>query len=250
MRLLEKFLDKIRKGASEYGYTCDGCGDEIFSYPSERLCKSCQGKIKQNDGHVCDKCGRATKTDGVCLDCKSHMPKFSVGVSPFVYQGYVAALLNRLKNGDRYLSFYFGEALAKAYLQKFPAEKQESVLVIGVPLTAEKQRARGYNQADEIIKSFLPCLQAAGVNAEHDSELLQKRREAPPQKTLSKAERMKNVEGLFHVHKRKECRGKIIVLVDDIMTTGATGSECAKLLISAGAKEVRFVTCASLTERS
>ena len=116
MRLLEKFLDKIRKGASEYGYTCDGCGDEIFSYPSERLCKGCQGKIKQNDGHVCDKCGRAAKTDGVCLDCKGNLPNFTRGFAPFVYRNEAAALVNRMKNGNPRLALYFGGRPATADL--------------------------------------------------------------------------------------------------------------------------------------
>ena len=248
MKLIEKWLDGIRKQASGYGYTCDGCGDEVFSYPQNRLCESCQRRIINNDKNTCSKCGRAAKTAGVCLDCKSHLPKFSVGQSAFVYEGYVCSLLNRLKNGDRYLSYYFGEALAEKYLQTFSV--QGEVVIVCVPLTKEKRKERGYNQAEEIVKALLPCLQQRGVVAEYDGDILQKRREASSQKLLTRAERIQNVAGLFHVHKRKACQGKIILLVDDIMTTGATGSECAKLLLSAGAKEVRFLTCAALAERS
>ena len=248
MGVLERFLEKIRKGASAYGFTCDGCGEEIFAYPQIRLCENCNRKIVKNEKITCDKCGRSAKTKGVCLDCKSHLPKFSSGLSSFVYQGYICSLLNRMKNGDRYLSYFFGEELAKSYLRRF--SDKEDVLVLCVPLTKEKQRIRGYNQAEEIVKALLPCLEHAGIRAEYDSEILQKRREAPSQKTLTKAERIKNVEGLFHVHKRTACKDKIILLIDDIMTTGATGSECAKLLLSAGAKEVRFLTCASLEEHS
>ena len=248
MKLLEKIFEKLRENASEHSCTCDGCGDEIFTYPRDRLCESCYGRIIKNEKLTCEKCGRATKTVGVCLDCKSQLPRFSVGVSAFVYKGYVCSLLNRLKNGDRYLSYFFGEALAEKYLQRF--QDCADVIVVCVPLTKEKQKLRGYNQAEEIVKTFLPCVEKAGIRIEYDGEILQKRREALSQKSLTKAERMKNVEGLFHVHKRTACKDKIIVLIDDIMTTGATGSECAKLLLGAGAKEVRFLSCASLKERS
>ena len=248
MKLIEKLFEKLRKNASKYGCTCDGCADEIFTYPHDRLCESCYGRILKNEKFSCEKCGRATKTVGVCLDCKSQLPKFSVGASAFVYKGYICSLLNRLKNGDRYLAYFFGEALAEKYLQRF--EDNADVLIVCVPLTKEKQKLRGYNQAEEIVKAFLPRLENAGIRAEYDNEILQKRKEALLQKSLTKAERMKNVEGLFHVHKRTACKDRIIVLIDDIMTTGATGSECAKALLSAGAKEVRFLTCASLEERS
>lgn len=250
MGVLDKFLDGVRRRASEYGYTCDGCENEIFVYPDERLCQECDKKIIKNDKITCVKCGRAAKTTGVCLDCKSRLPKFTVGLSAFVYEGYVCSLLNRLKNGDRYLSFYFGERLAKYYLQKFPNLQQENLLVVCVPLTNQKHAQRGYNQSQEIAKAFVAYLAKHELTVPFDKDVLQKRRDAPPQKTLSKAERFQNVQGLFHVHKRKACRDKTVILIDDILTTGATGSECANLLLSAGAKQVHFLACASLQERS
>ena len=89
-----------------------------------------------------------------------------------------------------------------------------------------------------------------GILVDLDLEILQKRREGAPQKRMDFHERKQNVAGAYHVHKRKECRDRVIVLIDDIMTTGATGSACAELLYGAGAKEVIFLVAAALPERT
>ena len=68
------------------------------------------------------------------------------------------------------------------------------------------------------------------------------------QKELHLNERAKNVRGAYHIARRKEVKGKVILLVDDMMTTGATGDECAQILLRAGAKVVLFCTAASKEE--
>lgn len=92
-------------------------------------------------------------------------------------------------------------------------------------------------------------MQAAGVAVRLDAELLEKRRETELQKQKTRRERAENVHGAYHVKKRKECKDKTIVLVDDILTTGATGSECARLLLSAKASKVIFLVAAALPEQ-
>ena len=112
MRFLERGLDAYRKLRSKRGYTCDDCGREIFSYPTERLCEGCLSLLEKNDKSVCPKCGRKTLAEGVCLDCKRRVPPFARGMSAFVYGGEAARLINRLKNGERFLSRFFGERMA------------------------------------------------------------------------------------------------------------------------------------------
>ena len=120
--------------------------------------------------------------------------------------------------------------------------------MIPVPLTEERKRERGFNQAEELTETLCKRLRESGYQAELDTELLQKTRETLQQKHMGYKERQENVAGAYHVHKRKECKGRTIVLVDDIMTTGATGSECAARLFGAGAEEVIFLVAASLPE--
>ena len=109
---LQKLHKKIRFRLNETGYTCDHCGAEVFSYPKERLCLACEEKLEKNDGFACKKCGRKTATEGVCLTCKSALPSFSVGYSPFIYRGETALLVNRMKNSTPRLACYFGEKMA------------------------------------------------------------------------------------------------------------------------------------------
>ena len=236
------FGDRIRALFARFGYTCDGCGGEVFDYPNRRLCADCEAAMERNDGKTCEKCGRKTRSEGVCLACKGNLPHFGKALSPFVYEGVAASLVNRLKNGDRYLANLFSEELA-AKISK--TEQVEGALVTCVPLTEEKLRFRGYNQADELAK-----LVAEKLGLEYDEEILIKTKETPPQKNTTGEERRENVSGAYRVVKRKTVRGKTIYLIDDIMTTGATGSECARVLKNAGAKEVVFLTVCSLKERS
>ena len=107
--------EKIRGYYKGHGYTCDACGGEVFDYPTHRFCVNCEGKLFQNVGKICPKCGRRTLAAGVCLACKSHTPSFTFGYSPFVYRAETAALVNRMKNGAPVLSFYFSEKMAEYF---------------------------------------------------------------------------------------------------------------------------------------
>ncbi len=267
MGFIQKLLEKVRDKASQHGYVCDACGAEVFEYPTKRLCASCEEAMRKNDKLRCNKCGRRTRAEGVCLTCKRDMPSFTQGISPFVYRAETASLINRIKNGTPRLAYYFGERMAESLLAEMQRQKsafdggryalnedeyqksRENPLVIPVPLTEKKEKIRGYNQAAELARVVARSLQQAGVDAELDTELLQKRRETQQQKQSSFQARRDNVEGAYHVHKRKACKGRTIILVDDIMTTGATGSECASRLLGAGAKEVLLVVAAALPEQ-
>lgn len=245
MKAISKWLEKYRLAAGKRGYTCDACGREVFSYPYPRLCSDCLGAIKRNEGNRCSKCGRQAATEGVCLECKRVPPAFSRGFSPFAYEGKTALLLNRLKNGQRWLSSFFGEEMAAEW--KSYAEKRDSTdkpLIIPVPMTETRIRSRGYNQSAELAKSI-----AAVLGTDADEGVLIKNRETLPQKGLRRVERRENVSGAYRSENKGACKGRTILLIDDLMTTGATGSECARVLTKSGAKEVFFFTAASLPER-
>ncbi len=180
------------------------------------------------------------------MDCKSHMPQFTKGFSPFVYKGEASRLVNRMKNGEPRLAAYFGERMAERFLSD--CVERGEVTVLAVPMTREKKIDRGYNQAERLAESVCKRLNERGMSATTDFEVLEKRRETSAQKQMTRRERMENVQGAFHVHKRKACEGKMLLLVDDILTTGATGSECAERLMKAGAKAVYFLTAVALPE--
>ena len=113
-----------------------------------------------------------------------------------------------------------------------------------MPLTKEKLRARGYNQSKELVESL-----AELTGYESHTSLLE-RRKSNEQKELSLRERPKNIAGAFRVTDRKFCKGKDLLIVDDILTTGATLSELSSLLLRAGASSVYVLTVSAVPDRS
>ncbi len=239
-------FDRLRRWLLKRGYACDNCGAELFDYPAHRLCERCEeGLLRVKN--PCPKCGRALVSQGTCLNCKSVRPRYDKGMAPFSYKGEAARFVNRMKNGYPRLAAYLGEQMARELL-KTEREFSSPLLLVPVPLTAKRRRERGYNQAERLAEGVREYLTERGVEVELDFGVLTKERETKLQKQMSRREREENVGGAFLVRKRKTCRGRIVVLVDDICTTGATGSECAKKLRSAGAERVYFLTAAILPE--
>ena len=249
MRLLKDFAKKIREYFSDKGYSCDVCGRELFDYPSQRLCDDCREQLFVNDEKPCPRCGRRTVSGGVCMNCKRDLPKFHLGISPFVYMGKTAEVANLVKNGNRKLVYFFAAEMAKRLQDTLSNEELSTPLLLcGVPLFATREAERGYNQANELAEQVCVELKKAGILAEYVDDVLTKTKETAAQKRRSYKERKENVAGAFHVHRRALCKDRTVVLVDDIMTTGATGNECAARLLGAGAKRVVFLTAASLPE--
>ncbi len=249
--VLARWIEKLREKSASRGYTCDACGVELFDYPTHRLCDDCQALHVKNNKNVCPKCGRKLIANGICLTCKNDPPAFTQAFSPFVYEGALAGLINRLKSGNRRLAYYFAERMTEYLLATPIAEnlRDTPLLVLAVPLTEQRQNKRGYNQAQALAKIVAKKLNERGMYATNDDEVLTKTRETGVQKDLSSKQRAQNAKGAYHVHKRTACKGKTVLLIDDILTTGATGSECARILQLAGASAVYLLTIASRAEQ-
>ena len=112
-------------------------------------------------------------------------------------------------------------------------------LIVPVPLHARRARERGFNQAGVLARE-LGKLRGIPV----ETGVLRKVRNAPPQTSLERAGRRTSVRGAYRAARPERVRGRTVLLVDDVYTTGSTLRECAAVLAAAGAKEIRAVTVA------
>jgi ComF family protein len=153
-----------------------------------------------------------------------------------IYEGPLREAIHRLKfDGCETLGRSLGRWLARS----LPGEVAEADLVAPVPLHPRRARERGYNQAAILSGSL-----AKATRRPHLSALLIKRTPTHPQTGLGRRERRRNLRGTFSLAPRAVLRGRRILLVDDIYTTGCTVEECARVLRRAGARSVRVVTLA------
>lgn len=227
----------IFKGIFEFMYpsnfTCDICGIEIFS--GDNLCEKCRDTVTVNNGLTCPVCGRKTPSAGLCFECKDRPPLYDKAVSPFVYEGGTQKLMQKFKGGAGFLRGYFSRAMyAKC------GGFKDADAVCFVPMTRYAENSRGFNQSEllaaELAKMLkLPLLKKAVIKVKRSS----------PQKSLTRQEREENLKACFKADK-DEVEGKTLLLVDDVLTTGATADAVTKELKKCGAKKVYLVTAASV----
>lgn len=183
----------------------------------------------------------------LCRDCRVDQPEYCYGkkkiphvsdlTAVWMYQGLVAESVKRYKFGKaRHYATAYGQLLAMRVVRDFP----QADLITWVPISAKRLRKRGFDQVELLAKAAGPEL---GIPAE---KLLDKFRDNRANSSLkTPAERRANVLGVYRAVGQERFRGKRVLLLDDIVTTGATASECARVLLTAGAEEVIFAAVAA-----
>jgi ComF family protein len=196
------------------------------------VCGACEASLPRIDG-ACPVCALPSARGEVCGTCVRRAPPFVATVAALAYAFPADRLLQRIKYGGRIaLAQWAGAALASAVVAALaPRDRRDRpTQIVPLPLAASRQRERGFNQAREI---------AVHVAREIHSPLaspLVRTGAGPPQASLPWAERHRNVRGAFAA--AGDVRGSRIALVDDVMTTGATLAEAARVLMAAGALSV------------
>ena len=230
---LRKVLTKL---FFQVNYTCNVCGKEIFN--GEYFCKSCQDAMPEIKADKCDHCGRITNyAVNYCDSCIEKNINFDKARSVYDYEMPINALIKTFKyDGKRYLAEVFASKLKSLYVNEFITAD----VIVCVPMTDERLKTRGYNQA-ELIAEELSTL----INVPLESKAIKKTRETPRQANLTKQERRNNLKKSFTVYK-KFVNDKNVLLIDDVLTTGATADIIAKALKDKGAKTVTVLTVASV----
>lgn len=208
--------------------TCGGC-DTIGS----RWCKDCQRKVHHLVEPICEICGISINVPGLCADCQRVRPRYRTLRSWSVFDDPVRNALHKLKYRR---DVALGDALA-AQLSEFAVGLRWPVdMIVPVPLGKKRSQDRGYNQVGLIARPL-----ALATRTVFAPDALHRVRETRSQVGLSKPERRANVSGAFQAH-GKRVSGKIILLMDDVATTGSTLSACAEALYDAGAHDVFALT--------
>lgn len=188
----------------------------------------------------CIFCGKLTEHRRACPECEAKLPRFDGAtptkefftkcVAPFRYDGAIREALLRFKFGGRE---QFAAPLAVYAAETVRRELDRYDIISWAPVSTHRRRERGYDQAELLARETAKLLGTSAV------PLLKKRRDTPPQSGFTdRAARRANVMGAYSVRKNVDVAGKTVLLIDDIVTTGATLSECSRELLMAGAAEV------------
>jgi ComF family protein len=220
---------------------CAFCSTPLPEDEGDEICPECLGNIRFISPPICPKCGlpfpMEMGEDHLCGQCLGRHWHFGSARALGLYEGPIREAIHLLKYRER---SFLAKPLIGLLDRGYPFIAYGSYdLLVPVPLHPKRLRERGFNQAlllGRVIgrRKGVPCMASA----------LKKARWSLPQIDLSPKEREANVKGSFAVADREVIRGKRVLLIDDVMTTGATVNECARALLEAGAGEVDVFTLA------
>ncbi|HHX98037.1 MAG: ComF family protein [Kiritimatiellia bacterium] len=226
-----------------YSRICGGCGDAMREDEPGAICWGCREKVQVVQVPFCEQCGDpvAGNISGeyVCAWCLKTRPAFDWARSAVRYAGRARGILRRFKyKGGVWLMEDLSQWLLAAW-RMGPAGAGRGDVIVPVPLYPKRERERGFNQAGLLAEEL-----SRGMGLPVLTRGMRRVRATATQTRLTAAQRVHNVRGVFAVSAPDRVRGARVVLVDDVMTTGATVNECARVLKAAGAAAVMVVTVA------
>jgi ComF family protein len=220
---------------------CGQCRGIVESHG--HICAPCWNKLDFLVAPLCHACGYpfeyAMDEGALCTGCMQHHPEFDAHRSALRFDDGSKHLVHLLKYYDQPTLLPLMTRWMRLAASDFLSEP--NTLIVPVPLHPLRMLKRKYNQS---------ALLAQRLAKDSETPLLldglKRIRHKPPQASLSRSERLKNTRGVFAVNPKRQTQiaDKTIILVDDVMTTGATLNACAKMLKAGGAKQVYAVTLA------
>lgn len=220
---------------------CITCGLLLEECGPLPFCPDCRGQIRFIRSPLCPRCGIPFPdgdADHLCGECLAVQRPYALARSVALYEGTILKAIHLFKyRGKIGIGRVLGTIMADFAGSLW--DMKAFSLILPVPLHRSRLRQRGFNQAVVLARSVAKrfCLPL-------DFMTLRRPGLTSPQVGLGREERKTNVRGAFRVHKPEKIAGRRILLVDDVYTTGSTLSECADLLMSAGAETVAALTLA------
>ena len=237
--------------------TCPVCRQEFARAGWATLCDECWKGLEPWTGPACNRCGlpfasefAAASTEPLCADCRREEFRFDLTRSFGLYKGELRTVILQLKYlRRRRLGIKLGKLLAPLWVSIPESNGNQLPLLVPVPLHKTRERARGFNQAEALARGLSAQLAALSGKrvARVSTKCVERTRPTVPQAGLSLRQRHENVRGVFRVPSPECVHERTIVLVDDVMTTGATLSSCASSLKKAGASWIYGLTLARAT---
>jgi len=223
-----------------YPATCSICGKRVRA--GEYLCEACEAKIVRIVPPFCETCSEpfegSMNSAFTCANCAHRRIHFETAVAAYRGRGVVRDVIHQFKyNRQIHLRYLVARWLCAA-LDDERLRGYQFDVIVPVPLHPARQRERGFNQA-----SLLAELLSAHTSI-RCRPLLKRIRYTTTQTALDRSERMDNLHNAFRLRKNADVRGLRVLLIDDVLTTGSTLSECARVLKRAGAISVHAATAA------
>jgi ComF family protein len=223
----ERVLDMI------YPITCPFCNE----ISKKGICLTCRDIVKPIVEPRCFSCGKpvSKQEQEFCYDCSRANFIYDQGKSLYLHQEKVAGGLYELKYfNQRINGKIFGKELAVNFQKEIKRWKIEEI--VPIPMHYSKEKKRGFNQSEVIANELGKCL-----NIPVNTDLVYRIKATKPLKDLEKEQRISNLDGAFGIPRNRKIP-KIVLLVDDIYTTGVTINKVAKILKKAGCEKVYFLT--------
>jgi competence protein ComFC len=240
MRLLAKLNPLPALGSLFYPPTCVVCSGTVEGF--HYLCATCRSRAPRIVAPFCAKCsepffGAITQTFS-CANCEHRILHFDAAVAAYRSRGVVRKLVHDFKYGrQRHLRYPLAEWLGET-LHDPRLRGRRFDIVVPVPLHAARERERGFNQAT-LLAELLASQVVLPLRP-----VLERIRYTTTQTAYDRAERMENLHEAFRLRKNRDVRELRVLLIDDVLTTGSTLSECARVLKAAGAISVHAATAA------
>jgi ComF family protein len=222
-----------------YPPRCPACRRRTASVA---FCGPCEARIQRLHPPLCTACGlpfAGAGPDHLCAGCRARPPRFRQARAGATFDREQASPLIEVLARFKYGRDVTMAPVLSAFLVEHLPLSLDADVVVPIPLHRERLRWRGFNQAVPLARAI-----AAARGRPVDPFALTRQRPTPPQVGLGAGDRRRNVRGAFAVRDRERVRGRTVLLVDDVMTTGATAHECAHVLRRAGARAVDVVVLA------
>lgn len=221
-----------------YPRHCAGCASSLAD---GWLCSPCRAGIKPIEAPRCDTCSQpfsGSMDRFTCVNCRGRAFYFDCAVAVMQSRGVMRDLVHRFKyGGELWLGGLLGDFLEQGLADE-RLEDMDFDGVVAVPLHARRRREREYNQAEILARELARRRGWAFFSP------LERVRYTVTQTHFDRQRRMQNLRGAFALRQNGNVQGKDLLLVDDVLTTGSTLDECARVLLEAGAQSVRALTVA------